>query len=201
MSPITTFFEDIEVVVMDGVYEPAEDTFLLCQHLNVKPGDRLLELGTGCGLVAIIAAKKGAHVVATDQSPLAVENAKENVKRHNLQHRVDVRTGWLFDPIHQNEQFSVIAFNPPYLPGTQQDSAFDPAWSGGKSGREITEAVLHRCSQFLDANGRILLVQSSHSNADRIYQMLRRQFHIVIIKGEERFFFERIILFEAERPC
>ncbi len=201
MSPVTTIFEDAEVIVMDGVYEPAEDTFLLCQHLDIKPGDRFLELGTGCGLVAIVAAKRGAQVVATDQSPLAVENAKENVKRNNLQERVEVRIGWLFEPIHKNERFSVIAFNPPYLPGTQQDSAFDPAWSGGKNGREITEVFLHRCSQFLDIRGRILLIQSSLSNAEKTHQMLRRQFHDVAIKDEKRFFFERIILFEAKRPC
>lgn len=200
MSTLTTVFEDVKVVVMEGVYEPAEDTFLLCHHLDVAPEDRFLEIGTGCGLAAIVAAKKGAHVVATDQSPLAIKNAKENVKRHNLQDRIEVRLGWLFEPIRQNERFSVIAFNPPYLPGTQRDSAFDHAWSGGKDGREITEAFLLQCTQFLDAEGRLLLMQSSLSNPDRTRQMLKTRFHDITIKGEKKFFFERIILFEAKRP-
>ncbi|MFX1563253.1 MAG: HemK2/MTQ2 family protein methyltransferase [Promethearchaeota archaeon] len=200
MSVKTIVFEDLEVDVTEGVYEPAEDTFLLCQHLNITQGDRLLEIGTGCGLVAIVAAKKGAHVVATDQSPLAVKNARKNVAHNNFRDRIEVRLGWLFEPIHQDERFTVIAFNPPYLPGTQKDPAFDSAWSGGKDGREITEAFLLQCTKFLDAEGRLLLVQSSLSNPDKTGQMLKTLFHESSIKCEEKFFFEHIILFEAKRP-
>jgi release factor glutamine methyltransferase len=200
MSPLTAIFEDVKVFVMDGVYEPEDDTFLLCEHLEVKPGDRFLEVGTGCGLVAILAAKRGAYVVATDQSPLAVKNAKENVKLHNLQEKIEIRQGWLFEPIRQNERFSIIAFNPPYLPGTHLDPAYNQAWSGGKTGREITEAFLIQCTKFLDAEGHLLLIQSSLSDSEKTYQMLKTQFHDVIIKGERKSFFERIILYKAERP-
>lgn len=120
--------------------------------------------------------------------------------RNNFRNRIEVRLGWLFEPIRQDERFTVIVFNPPYLPGTQKDPAFDRAWSGGKDGREITEAFLLQCTKFLDAEGRLLLVQSSLSNPDKTGQMLKTLFHEGSIKGEEKSFFERIILFEAKRP-
>ena len=88
MSPAAAFFEDIWVIVNDGVYEPAEDTFMLCANLETTPDDTVLELGTGCGLVAIVAARTGARVIATDQSPLAIQNAKSNVAFHNLQNQI-----------------------------------------------------------------------------------------------------------------
>jgi release factor glutamine methyltransferase len=200
VSPASAFFQDIWAIVHDGVYEPAEDTFLLCQHLDVGPQDRLLELGCGCGLVTITAAKRGAQVVATDNSPLAVQNTQENVEHYKLQGRVDVRLGHLFAPIRPDERFSVIAFNPPYLPGTKGEPAFNPSWSGGPDGRQITDAFLAECSRFLDAKGRLLLVQSTLTNPDRTRQILRTQFRECSVKAERAFFFERLLLFEARRP-
>jgi release factor glutamine methyltransferase len=200
VSPASAFFQDIWVLVHDGVYEPAEDTFLLCEHLNVSPEDHVLELGCGCGLVAITAAKRGAHVVATDISPLAVQNAQENVEHHKLQTHVDIRLGSLFEPIRFNERFSVITFNPPYLPGTKGEPAFDPTWSGGADGRQITDAFLAECTRFLDAEGRVLLVQSSLSNPDRTRRVLQARFRECAVKAERAFFFEHLLLFEARCP-
>lgn len=200
MSPASAFFRDIWVIVHDGVYEPAEDTFLLCEHLDVGPKDRVLELGCGCGLIAITAAKRGAYVVATDNSPLAVQNTQDNAEHHKLQERVEVRLGHLFEPIRPDERFSVIAFNPPYLPGTKVEPGFDSRWSAGPDGRQVTEAFLAECTRFLDAKGRLLLVQSSLSNPDKTRQTLSTHFRKCSIKAERPFFFERLLLFEARDP-
>ena len=200
MMPASAFFQDIWVIVHDGVYEPADDTFLLCEHLNVGPEDRVLELGCGCGLAAITAAKRGAHVVATDISPLAVQNTLENAEHHKLQERIDIRLGHLFEPIRKDERFSVIAFNPPYLPGTKGQPGFDLSWSGGPDGRQTTDAFLAECTGFLNADGRVLLVQSSLTDPDRTRAVLRTLFHDCSVKAERPFFFERLLLFEAHHP-
>ncbi|MFX1539547.1 MAG: HemK2/MTQ2 family protein methyltransferase [Promethearchaeota archaeon] len=200
MSPAAAFFEDIWVMVNDGVYEPAEDTFMLCANLDTTSADTVLELGTGCGLVAIVAARTGARVIATDQSSLAIQNAKSNVALYNLQNQIEIRQGSFFDPIKPGEQFSLIAFNPPYLPGTTNDPAFDPTWSGGKEGREVTEIFLSQCSKYLLPTGRLLLIQSTLSNPEKTQKYLERHFHTVQIKVEKSFFFERLLLFEAIKP-
>ena len=200
MSPAAAFFEDIWVMVNDGVYEPAEDTFMLCANLETTPDDTVLELGTGCGLVAIVAARTGARVIATDQSPLAIKNAKSNVAFHNLQNQIEIRQGSFFDPIKPDEQFSLIAFNPPYLPGTTKDPAFDPAWSGGTEGREVTENFLSQCSKYLLPTGRLLLIQSTLSDPKKTRAHLEQRYQTVQIKAEKAFFFERLLLFEAQNP-
>ena len=200
MSPSAAFYEDIWVIVDDGVYEPADDTFMLCDNLDITPGESFLEIGTGCGLVAIVAAMAGAQVIATDQSEVAVQNAKRNVALHKCTNRIKIRQGDLFEPIRQDEKFSLLAFNPPYLPGTKQDPAFDPAWSGGNKGFEVTERFLEHCKQFLQANGRLLLIQSSLSDPEHIRNRLNQMFNTVDVKEEKAFFFERLILFEARTP-
>lgn len=200
MSPAAAVFHDIWVIVHDGVYEPAEDTFLLCEQLNVSPGEQLLEIGTGCGLVSIVAAKAGANVVATDLSQAAVQNARDNVARHNLQEQIEVRLGYLFEPIQPRERFSLIAFNPPYLPSSYTDPGFDSAWSGGPTGRSVTEAFLAQCSEFLSDDGRLLITQSSLSDPNQTHQILKQHFLKTRIKAEKRFFFEELFLFEARNP-
>jgi release factor glutamine methyltransferase len=200
MSPSAAFYEDVWVVVDDGVYEPADDTFMLCANLGISPGDTMLEVGTGCGLVAIVAAKMGGQVVATDQSDLAVQNAKKNVALHNMNSLVEIRHGNLFEPIRPDEKFSLLAFNPPYLPGTKDDPAFDPAWSGGEKGYEITEKFIAQCARYIQADGRLLLIQSSLSEPERVQIRLKELFHSVQVKEEKAFFFERLLLFSARKP-
>ena len=198
MSPSAAFYEDIWVVVDDSVYEPADDTFMLCANLDISSEDKLLEIGTGCGLVAIVAAKAGANVIATDQSAKAIQNAKKNVALHKCEERVEIRQGNLFEPIQPEEKFSIIAFNPPYLPSSKGDPVFDPAWSGGNRGYEITEKFLEQSISHLQPDGRLLLIQSSLSDPDHIQLKLKQLFREVVVKEEKPFFFERLLLFEAQ---
>ena len=200
MSPSAAFFEDVWVVVDDGVYEPADDTFMLCANLEITPGERMLEIGTGCGLVTILAAKAGAQVVATDLSERAVQNARKNVVLHKYEPVVEIRQGDLFAPIRPDEQFSLLVFNPPYLPGTKEDPGFDAAWSGGAKGFEVTDQFLSQCSNHLQANSRLLLVQSSLSKPEYTQNRLEELFHSVVVKETKSFFFERLLLFEAKHP-
>ena len=74
------FFGDYVFLVDENVYEPAEDSFLFAENLDVKEGERVLDVGTGCGILGIIAAKKAGEVVAVDVNPYAVRCAKENAR-------------------------------------------------------------------------------------------------------------------------
>ncbi|MFT7475393.1 MAG: polypeptide subunit release factor methylase [Verrucomicrobiales bacterium] len=72
-------------------------------------GQRVLELGTGCGLLAGVAHDHGGDVVATDISTAAVTCATTNLRHTN----VDVRLGDLFEPV-LGESFDLLIVNPPY---------------------------------------------------------------------------------------
>ena len=76
------FDPELDIQVLDGVYEPAEDSHLLLEAIQVERGMRVLEVGTGSGFIALHCAKAGAVVTATDISPLAIQNAKDNTKKN-----------------------------------------------------------------------------------------------------------------------
>src|SRR5882762_3392918 len=58
---------------------------------TVREGDRVLDMGTGSGVNAILAASKSADVVAVDINPRALEAAKNNAERNGVADRIDVR--------------------------------------------------------------------------------------------------------------
>ncbi|MCK6507769.1 methyltransferase [Myxococcota bacterium] len=76
---------------------------------RVRPGQRVLDLGCGSGIVGLLAQRAGARVVAVDLSPAAVAAARGNGLP-------DVRLGDLFAAV-QGERFDLVACNPPYLQG------------------------------------------------------------------------------------
>lgn len=96
-----------------GVFDPQEHLsgLLFATHLESRDwgGIRVLELGTGCGLLAGVLADKGAEVVAVDVSEAAVTCARRNLADTT----VDVRLGDLLDPV-VGERFDVVVTNPPY---------------------------------------------------------------------------------------
>jgi len=187
-------FKGKRFVVFSGVYEPAEDSLLLAESLEVRKGDEVLDVGTGCGIQAILASERAGRVVATDASPLAVENARHNAALNGAD--VDVRVGDLFEPV-RGERFDLIVFNPPYLPCEGEDAS----WCGGRSGREVTNRFLDEVASHLKPGGRVLLVQSSLSGIEETLERLRGLGMSAEIVAEGAFFFERIAVIRAElRP-
>lgn len=110
------FFDHYAFYVSNDVYEPAEDTFLLAENLSVDQNDIVLDVGTGCGILGILAAEEAKRVVATDLNPLAVDCVRMNAKLSKVASRMHILLGDLFQPIKQNKHFSLILFNAPYLP-------------------------------------------------------------------------------------
>ena len=69
---------------------------LACLEGLVQPGDSVLDLGTGSGVLALAAARLGAaEVLALDNDPVAVAVARENIARNRLEHAIRVEEGSL----------------------------------------------------------------------------------------------------------
>ncbi len=69
----------------------------------VKPGDRVIDIGTGTGILAIAAAHMGAKpVLATDLDAVAVRVAAENVRINGFEGVIDVRCGDLLDVVQES---------------------------------------------------------------------------------------------------
>ena len=178
-----------------NVYEPAEDTFLLAENLDIKRRDEVLEIGTGTGLITVVAAQRSRNVVATDINEHAVKCALKNIIA-NRTYNVEIREGNLFEPV-QDEKFDLILFNTPYLP-TEEDEKFDEeinaAWDGGVDGRATIDKFLEEVKDHLNDGGRVQLVQSSLSDNEKTIQKLEEIGFEASITAREKCFFEEIVV-------
>jgi ribosomal protein L3 glutamine methyltransferase len=132
---------------------------------KVKEGDRILDIGTGSGCLAIAAAVHcpGTLVDATDVSAEALAVAAENVALHEVTDRVRLHHADLFPPA--DVQYRVIMSNPPYVPAGDvaalpAEYRYEPsvALDGGRTGLDIALRILRGAGPRLTRDG-ILLVE------------------------------------------
>ncbi len=199
--PKKVHFGDHIFLVDEHVYEPAEDTFLIAEKMRVKEDDTVLDMGTGCGILAVLAAEKAKSVVAVDVNPYALQCAAKNAESNGVKERIEFRRGDLFQSIKQNERFSLILFNAPYLPSEpdEEKSWIGKAWAGGQNGRKIVDRFVMDAPKFLAAGGRIQLVQSSLSNVNRTIEMFSELDLRAMVIAQVKVAFESIVLVEAKR--
>lgn len=104
--------------VFKNVFSPGYfvDSEYFADNLPDAEGLKVLEVGTGTGLIALtIALKKAEKVVATDINHDAILNARHNVKKHDVGSVIDLREGYIFKPLRDGENdFDLIFWNIPF---------------------------------------------------------------------------------------
>lgn len=188
----------IQYALHPDVYEPAEDTYLLLESVSRLPPGRLLEIGTGCGLVAIAAARSGHRVVATDLNEQALHLARTNAQRNGV--HLDLVRGNLLQGLRWRV-FDTVAFNPPYLPTHPSDrvpGALNHAFDGGPTGRSVLESFLR---QAQPASPPVLLVvASSLQGLDTIRARVRAHGWRMSTVAEQALVMERLYVLRLEFP-
>lgn len=176
-----------------NVYEPAEDTFILLENLRVERSDRVLEIGTGTGIIAIKASMNSRMVVATDINPYAIECATENIIA-NKSFNIEIRKGNLFEPV-KGEKFDLILFNTPYLPTDDEEKINDElnaAWDGGVDGRMLINRFIEGLPHYFNQGGIVQMVQSSLSDVNMTLKKLENLGFKVSVTARKKVFFEEI---------
>jgi release factor glutamine methyltransferase len=173
-------YHDLEIALHPEVYDPAEDSFLLLETLSINPNEQILEIGTGCGLIALACASRGSHVMCTDINPFAVQLTHRNIEQNCtlLKGSIEVSQGDLFSALHENEKFDVIIFNPPYLPTSKKEKVggwFDTATDGGTDGLKVTKRFIHGLHAPLLKTGRAYFIFSSLSNRQHLETYLKNE--------------------------
>ena len=166
---------NIRLCIYEGVYAPKLDSFLLAKHLMeiVEPNHKVLDIGTGAGILAILAAFKGASVVATDIHEPSVRCAEYNASLNGLS--IGTRVGNLFDPILKSEVFDLIVSNTTSLPSPPNETHDDYTMrniNGGPDGRKYLDPLIQQAPSHLRKGGTLLIQHSNFSNIDQTKEML-----------------------------
>ncbi len=151
-------YEGCTFTVADGAQPPKAGSKLFCRHVIVRPGDRVLEIGTGIGLAAVMAARAGARVVATDVVEAAVQCARANAVLNGVADRVDVRLGDGFEPV-RGLTFDLICTSPPQMPtppDRERADAAAAADNGGRDGWSLLDRVIAGAPAHLNPGGRLV---------------------------------------------
>ncbi len=174
---------NLKIDVLNGVYRPAEDSYLLIKAIEVEGKEKALDMGCGIGIIALHLAKYGCNVTAADVNEKAIENTKINAEKNGFKIKC-VRSN-LFSDI--KEKFDLIVFNPPYLPTKNEDIA----WDGGEKGIEIIKEFLKQARNHLNKGGKIYVVMSSLTDIETLKEDFKDIYDFKEI-AKERFFFERL---------
>jgi release factor glutamine methyltransferase len=154
-----------DFIVTPDVLDPRPDTEVLIETaLALLPPDkslRLLDLGTGSGIIAItlLAERPMADAVAVDVSETAIKVARQNAKAHSVDTRLHFITSSWFDAV--TGHFDAILSNPPYIeagvvPTLEEEVRnFDPhlALIGGADGLDCYRAIASKSLSHLNPNG------------------------------------------------
>jgi ribosomal protein L3 glutamine methyltransferase len=165
------FFVDERVLVpRSPLAETIEREF--APWCALAPGDRVLDIGTGSGCIAIAAAHYCPEVAvdATDVSVAALAVAARNVERYDAGARVRLFEADLFPP--SDERYRVIVANPPYVPETEI-AALPPEYrhepvvglASGPTGFAAAERILRGAPERLTSDGVLFLELGAGADA------------------------------------
>jgi len=146
------------------------------------PGMRIVDVGTGSGCIALALAKElpDAEVHATDISPAALEVARANAARHQLENRIQFHETDLLQCL-ERARLDFVVSNPPYVGESEQDQVqlgvrkFEPrdAVFAGPTGLEVIERLIPQAQAALKPGG-WLVMEISGTIAQGTRRLLRR---------------------------
>lgn len=164
-------FFSLDFRVTPAVLIPRPDTETLVVELldacKTLEAPRVLDIGTGSGCIAVAAAvnQRSAQITATDRSEAALAVARENAQMHGVLERIRFLEGDLFAPLQENEQFDVVASNPPYIADREKETLqndvrrYEPheALFAGPTGLEVLSRLIDEVAGHLARGGTLIL--------------------------------------------
>jgi SAM-dependent methyltransferase len=132
----------------DRVMGVASSSLMLARLTMRRPVRRTLDLGTGCGVQALLAAPHSEAVVAVDRNPRAVNVATFNAQLNGLAN-LEVREGNFFEPV-RDQTFDLVVSNPPFIISPRVVTIFRESGLGGD---RVCELLLRELPRYLNPGG------------------------------------------------
>lgn len=172
-------FWSLDFKVDGNVLTPRPETEILIDTaLNCLPPvpARILDLGTGSGIIAVVMAKEipESNVSAWDIDPKTLNIAKENAVRHGVSDRIEFICAD-FRKENWSGNYSMILSNPPYIPSKDiqkimpEVQNFEPkkALDGGLEGLDFYRDIISKARKRLEEYG-YLILEIGHAQANEV---------------------------------
>src|SRR5262245_34102705 len=136
-------------------------------------GQTVVDVGTGHGMLAIVAILQGAgHVYLLDSNPDAISSALKNAELNGVGDRVaHLPIGKTMIPLPPGELVDMVLSNPAQLPLPESGKDRTHFYVGG-DGREMIDEVIRDTPKRLTPSGRLLMVQNSMTNLSRSLRLM-----------------------------
>lgn len=153
------------------------DAVLLSGFARVKKGERVLDLGTGTGIIPILleAKTEGEHFTGLEIQKESADMAARSVALNHLEDRIDIVTGDIKDAsvLFGASSFDVIITNPPYMIGDHGLSSSNQAKAIARHEIFCTlEDVLSQSAKLLRPKGRFYMVHRPFRLAEIMNKMI-----------------------------
>jgi ribosomal protein L11 methylase PrmA len=161
-----------------GVFTPSRTSQVIAAAMAVRPGETVLDVGCGCGVLSVVAARLGAgRVVGCDVSEAAVACARGNAERLGVADVAGFRSGHLFDAVRDVRADVVLAD----VSGVPDPIAAVSGWfpdgrGGGPTGAELPVAMLKEIAPQLAPGGRVYLPTGTIQDEDAVLAAARTVF-------------------------
>jgi D-alanine-D-alanine ligase-like ATP-grasp enzyme/SAM-dependent methyltransferase len=184
----------VEIETTEGMARPVDSSVELACILDVQPGEDVLDIGCGSGLLSIAAAKLGAaHIVATDLDPKALCATDRNARRNGVADRIDIRAGSWFDALNMEtspsgggDRFDIIIATPPQTPGPRP---FGPKYGGYDGTAHLFKILGSARCFFKSKQGRLWIMAISLANPRELWNLLKELFvDVALVRQTERYF-------------
>lgn len=161
-----------------SVFVPSSTSRVLADCLEVEPGDVVLDVGCGCGILSFVAARLGAaRVYGCDVSEESVVVAKENARLLGLDGVTEFRSGNLVDPVRDVRADLVIG-DVSGIPDALAEATgwFPDGRGGGPTGAELPVAMIEGLPGSLNPGARMFLPTATIQDEERILDAARSVF-------------------------
>ena len=175
---------EIDLELKEKVFKPSpHGSQALGSFIKIKKGETVLDIGTGTGLLAILAAMKGGLVSATDILSEAVELTRTNANKNNVV--IDVRQGDIISPFTDKKFDVIIANIPQEILSPQLKKKYSAeiitGMHGGENGNEVLLKTLNMCPGVMHKNSRLYIVVYSMSDARKSFEYIVNNFNVQFI--------------------
>ena len=172
-----TFFNGrLQVKQNRSGYRFSIDAVLLAGHIRLRPGDKVLDLGTGCGIIPLILAyrHKKIQVYGVEIQKELADIASENVKENRMEDRITILCRDMKELKHDmvSGPVDLIVCNPPYRKA--RSGRINPDQQKAVARHEIKvnlNDVIETARRMLRTSGRFVMIYSAQRMIDMLIQM------------------------------